>query len=61
MNKTDRSISIIKQSIEIAESIMPTIYDTRKKNRIFHFAFGFKKKKLIGIGLNRPEKPNYKA
>ena len=61
MNKTDRSIRIIKQSIEIAESIMPTVYDARKKNKVFHFAFGFKKKQLIGIGLNRPEKPNHKA
>ena len=58
MNKKDKPISIIKQSIEIAESILPTAYDARKKNKVFHFAFGFKKKQLIGIGLNRPEKPN---
>jgi hypothetical protein len=54
-------MQILEQSLAIAETILPKIYPTRKKNKIFHFAFGYKKNKLLAIGQNDPEQPSVKA
>ena len=54
-------ISILKQSLGIATDILPSVTSRRRKNSAFHFAFGFKKNKLIAIGQNDPEKTNTKA
>ena len=52
---------ILSQSVEIAETILPKIYPTRKRNKIFHFAFGYKKNKLLAMVQNNPEQPSMKA
>ena len=52
---------ILNQSVEIAETILPKIYPTRKRNKIFHFAFGYRKNKLLAMGQNNPEQPSVKA
>ena len=55
-------MSILSESVDIARSILPEAVDKRKsKNKIFHFAFGFKKSKLIAIGQNNPDKTHTKA
>jgi len=53
---------IISQSLGIAQSILPKACEQRKKNKIcFHFAFGYKKNKILAIGQNNPEKTSAKA
>jgi len=43
-------------------SLLPKAKQGRStKNKFFHFAFGYRKSKLIGIGQNNPEKTNPKA
>jgi len=55
-------MSILSESVDIARSILPEAVGKRKsKNKIFHFAFGFKKSKLIAIGQNNPDKTHTKA
>lgn len=56
------SNSIIKQSINIALTLLPKAKEERStRNKFFHFAFGYNKNKLIGIGQNNPEKTHTQA
>jgi len=55
-------MSIIEQSVDIALTLLPKAKHTRQtKNKFFHFAFGFKKSKLLAIGQNNPEKTHPQA
>jgi len=55
-------MKIQKQSIVIANSMLEKAKRSRiSKNKFFHFAFAFKKSKLIAIGQNNPEKTNARA
>lgn len=55
-------MNILKQSIEISMSLLPKAKHNRStKNKFFHFAFGYKKNKLLAIGQNNPEKTHTKA
>jgi hypothetical protein len=55
-------MSIIEQSLDIALSLLPKAKNARNsKNKFFHFAFGFKKSKLLAIGQNNPEKTHPQA
>ena len=55
-------MNIIDQSLEVAQSILPEACGQRKKNKVFfHFAFGYKKNKILAIGQNNPEKTSAKA
>jgi hypothetical protein len=49
-----------KRSLEIATELFPNIYEG--SDRQYHFSFiWFKRKRLLSIGLNNPNKPNAKA
>ena len=55
-------MSIIDQSFDIALSLLPKAKCARNtKNKFFHFAFGFRKSKLLAIGQNNPEKTHTQA
>lgn len=55
-------MNIINQSIDIALRLLPVAKSQRNsRNKFFHFAFGYDKNKLIGMGQNNPEKVNAKA
>lgn len=55
-------MNIIDQSLSIALSLLPKAKKNRStRNKFFHFAFGFKKNKLIAIGQNNPEKTHTQA
>jgi len=55
-------MNIIDQSMDIALSLLPKAKKSRSsRNKFFHFAFGYHKNKLIGIGQNNPEKTHTKA
>lgn len=55
-------MNIIDQSLDIALSLLPKAKNARNsKNKFFHFAFGFKKNKLLAIGQNNPEKTHPQA
>lgn len=55
-------MNIIDQSFDIALSLLPKAKGVRQtKNKFFHFAFGFKKSKLLAIGQNNPEKTHPQA
>jgi len=55
-------MNIIDQSFEIALTLLPKAKMSRNtKNKFFHFAFGYKKNKLLAIGQNNPEKTHTKA
>lgn len=55
-------MNIINQSVDIALRLLPSAKSQRNsRNKFFHFAFGFAKNKLVGIGQNNPEKINAKA
>jgi hypothetical protein len=55
-------MNIINQSINISLTLLPRAKECRDtKNKFFHFAFGYKKNKLIGIGQNNPEKTHTQA
>jgi hypothetical protein len=55
-------MNIIEQSIDIALTLLPKAKRCRStKNKFFHFAFGFKKNKLLAIGQNNPEKTHTQA
>lgn len=55
-------MNIIDQSINIALTLLPRAKECRDtKNKFFHFAFGYKKSKLLGIGQNNPEKTHTQA
>jgi hypothetical protein len=55
-------MNIVDQSFEIALSLLPKAKMNRStKNKFFHFAFGYKKNKLLAIGQNNPEKTHTQA
>ena len=55
-------MNIIDQSFEVALSLLPKAKQSRNtKNKFFHFAFGFRKNKLLAIGQNNPEKTHTQA
>jgi hypothetical protein len=55
-------MNIINQSVDIALTLLPNAKNQRNtKNKFFHFAFGFKKNKLLAIGQNNPEKTHPQA
>lgn len=55
-------MNIIEQSLDIALTLLPKAkYIRQTKNKFFHFAFGFKKNKLLAIGQNNPEKTHPQA
>lgn len=55
-------MNIIQQSLNISLSLLPKVRNSRStKNKFFHFAFGYNKSKLIGIGQNNPEKTHTSA
>ena len=55
-------MNIVKHSINISMSLLPKAKQSRSsRNKFFHFAFAYKKNKLLAIGQNDPEKINAKA
>lgn len=55
-------MNIINQSMEIALTLLPKTKKGRQtKNKFFHFAFGYRKNKLLAIGQNNPEKTHPQA
>jgi hypothetical protein len=55
-------MNILDQSYSIALSLLPKAKQCRQtKNKFFHFAFGYKKNKLLAIGQNNPEKTHTQA
>jgi len=54
-------MNILEQSVLTADVLLPKVYPTRKRNKMFHFAFGYHKNKLLAIGQNNPEQPSAKA
>jgi hypothetical protein len=55
-------MNIIEESFNISLSLLPKAKVSRKtKNKFFHFAFGYKKNKLLAIGQNNPEKTHTQA
>lgn len=55
-------MNIIYQSLDIALDLLPKAKQERStKNKFFHFAFGYKKNKLLAIGQNSPEKTHPQA
>lgn len=55
-------MNILDQSFDIALSLLPKAKKSRNtKNKFFHFAFGFRKNKLLAIGQNNPEKTHTQA
>lgn len=55
-------MNIIDQSLDIALTLLPKAKQGRNtKNKFFHFAFGYKKNKLLAIGQNNPEKTHTQA
>lgn len=55
-------MNIVDQSLNIAISLLPKAKQIRNsKNKFFHFAFAYKKNKLLAIGQNNPEKTHTQA
>lgn len=55
-------MNIIDQSMDIALSLLPEAKEERQtKNKFFHFAFAYKRNKLLAMGQNNPEKTHTKA
>lgn len=55
-------MNILRQSLDISLSLLPQAKDVRStKNKFFHFAFGYRKNKLLAIGQNNPEKTHTRA
>lgn len=55
-------MNIIKQSLDISLTLLPKAKQHRNsRNKFFHFAFGYHKSKLLGIGQNNPEKTHTQA
>lgn len=55
-------MNILNQSLDIALTLLPKAKQNRQtKNKFFHFAFGYKKNKLLAIGQNNPEKTHTQA
>lgn len=55
-------MNILEQSIDISLSLLPKAKNVRQtKNKFFHFAFAYKKSRLLAIGQNNPEKTHPQA
>jgi len=55
-------MNILNHAYDIALSLLPEAKQERQtKNKFFHFAFGYKKNKLLAIGQNNPEKTHPQA
>lgn len=55
-------MNILNQSVEIALSLLPQAKEDRQtKNKFFHFAFAYKRNKLLAMGQNNPEKTHTRA
>jgi len=55
-------MNILDQAYDISLSLLPKAKMARNtKNKFFHFAFGFKKNRLLAIGQNNPEKTHTQA
>jgi hypothetical protein len=55
-------MNILNESVDIALSLLPKAKNNRNtKNKFFHFAFGYKKNRLLAIGQNNPEKTHTQA
>jgi hypothetical protein len=55
-------MNILDKSYNIALGLLPKAKNDRNtKNKFFHFAFGFKKNKLLAIGQNNTEKTHTQA
>ena len=55
-------MNILQESLDISLSLLPKAKISRKtKNKFFHFAFGYRKNKLLAIGQNSPEKTHTQA
>jgi hypothetical protein len=55
-------MNIIEQSYNVALDLLPKAKESRNtKNKFFHFAFAYKKNKLLAIGQNNPEKTHTQA
>lgn len=55
-------MNILNHAYDIALSLLPEAkQDRQTKNKFFHFAFGYKKNKLLAIGQNNPEKTHPQA
>ena len=55
-------MNILEESFDIALSLLPKAKINRNtKNKFFHFAFGYRKNKLLAIGQNNPEKTHTQA
>jgi hypothetical protein len=55
-------MNILEQSYNISLDLLPKAKQARNtKNKFFHFAFAYKKNKLLAIGQNNPEKTHTQA
>lgn len=55
-------MNVVEQSVDIALTLLPKAKNARQtKNKFFHFAFGYRKSKLLAIGQNNPEKTHPQA
>jgi len=55
-------MNIIKNSIQISLSLLPKAKNARNsKNKFFHFAYAYRKNKLLAIGQNKPDKTHTQA
>lgn len=55
-------MSILEEAYDISLSLLPKAKLARNtKNKFFHFAFGFRKNRLLAIGQNNPEKTHTQA
>jgi hypothetical protein len=55
-------MNIIDQALDISLTLLPKARKSRNgKNKFFHFAYGFRKNKLLAIGQNNPEKTHTQA
>ena len=63
LNRNTKSCTTrtVDKSVQLALSLFPEAYSEKRGYRTFHFAFGWKKNKLLAIGQNYPDKPSGKA
>lgn len=55
-------MNIIKNSIQISLSLLPKAKNARNSNnKFFHFAYAYRKNKLLAIGQNNPDKTHTQA
>jgi cytidine deaminase len=55
-------MNIIKNSLQISLSLLPKAKSSRNsRNKFFHFAYAYRKNKLLAIGQNNPDKTHTQA